>query len=238
VASKLNILNYFLLLANKITSTNSVLGMTDVSSLTLIQLVNMMGIRSTDFAFDQPEVQAIINIKDKVGKYDLLLAPQFYNEGALILGHLFQIPIITISTLGFSNFFSQLVGIVSPWSYVPHGFMPYSDRMYLWERIGNVAISGAEDLIREFSYYPKQNAILTKHFSRLLNRVPTVKELERNISAILLNNYMPLISPRPISFNMVLVGGLHIQPPKDLPGNLQKFLDKATHGAIYFSFGL
>ncbi|XP_016952990.1 UDP-glycosyltransferase UGT5 isoform X2 [Drosophila biarmipes] len=223
--------------AKDVTSTNSVVEMSDISSFTFIQLVNIMGIRSTDFAFEQPEVQAIINVKDKTGKYDLLLAPQFYNEGALILGHLYQIPIITISTLGFSNFFSQLVGIVSPWSYVPHGFMPYTDRMSLWERIGNIGISGAEDLLRKFSYYPMQNAVLTKHFSHLLDRVPTIKELERNISAILLNNYMPLISPRPISFNMILVGGLHIQPPKLLSHDLKSFLDEARHGAIYFSLG-
>ncbi|KAH8348067.1 hypothetical protein KR084_003641, partial [Drosophila pseudotakahashii] len=221
----------------EMTNTNSVLEMTDLSSWTFIQLVNIMGIRSTDFAFEQPGVQALINEKNKAGKYDLLLAPQFYNEGALILGHLYQIPIITMSTLGFSNFFSQLVAIISPWSFVPHGFMPYTDRMSLWERIGNVAISGAEDLLREFSYYPQQNAILEKHFANLLDRVPTVKELERNISVILLNNYVPLISPRPISFNMIPVGGLHIQPAKDLPANLQKFLDDASHGAIYFSLG-
>jgi len=196
-----------------------------------------MGIHSTDFAFEQPEIQAFINQKDKVGRYDLLLAEQFFNEGALILGHLYQIPIITVSTFGNANYLSQLFGIVSPWSYVPHVYMEYTDRMSLWERIGNVAISGAEDLTREFSYYPGQDAVLKKHFSKLLDRVPTIKELERNISAILLNTYMPLASARPMSYNMIPVGGLHIQPPKALPEHIQKFLDEANHGAIYFSLG-
>ncbi|XP_017033184.1 UDP-glycosyltransferase UGT5-like [Drosophila kikkawai] len=221
----------------ELTNTNTVLEMSDLPNLTFVRLVYIMGLRSTDFAFEQPGVKELINAKDKVGKYDLLLAPQFYNEGALILGHLYQIPIITTSSYGFANFFSQMVGIVSPWSFVPNAFMPYSDRMTLWERIGNVANSGIEDLMREFSYYPKQDAILQKHFSKLLDRVPSVKELERNISAILLNNYMPLASPRPISYNMIQVGGLHIQSPKTLPEDLQKFLDGATHGAIYFSLG-
>jgi len=90
-----------------------------------------MGIHSTDFAFEQPEIQAFINQKDKVGRYDLLLAEQFFNEGALILGHLFQIPIITVSTFGNANYLSQLFGIVSPWSYVPHVYMEYTDRMSL-----------------------------------------------------------------------------------------------------------
>ncbi|EDV55428.2 uncharacterized protein Dere_GG20795 [Drosophila erecta] len=221
----------------ELSNKNTVLEMTDLPSFAFLRLVNVMGIHSTEFAFEQPEVQAVINEQNKVGKYDLLLAEQFFNEGALILGHLYQIPIITVSTFGNANYFSQMFGIVSPWSYVPHAFMPYTDRMSLWERIGNVAISAAEDLIREFSYYPGQDAVLKKHFSKLLDRVPTVKELERNISAILLNTYVPLASSRPMAYNMIPVGGLHIQPPKALPEHLQKFLDGATHGAIYFSLG-
>ncbi|KAH8269649.1 hypothetical protein KR018_012619 [Drosophila ironensis] len=224
-------------LVKELTNTQTVLEMTDVNKLTFLRMVNVMGTHSTDFAFEQPEVQAIINAKDKVGKYDLLLVEQFYNEGALILGHLYQIPTITVSTFGFANYLSQLFGIVSPWSYVPHLYMPYTDRMSLWDRVGNVAMSGIEDLLRRYSYYPEHDAILRKHFSNKLDRVPTVKELENNISAILLNSYMPMTSPRPIAFNMIPVGGLHIQPPKALPENLQKFLDGATHGAIYFSLG-
>ncbi|XP_052854405.1 UDP-glycosyltransferase UGT5-like [Drosophila gunungcola] len=221
----------------ELANTNSVIEMTKVSSYTYLQMLHVMGISNTDFVFDQPEVRDLFNANEKVGQYDLLLAGQFYNEGALILGHLFQIPIVTVSTFGFTNYYSQLAGIVSPWSYVPHGFMPYTEHMSLWDRIGNVAISGFEDLYREFSYYPKQNAILKKHFAKLLDRVPTIKELERNISAMLLNTYMPLASARPVSYNMILVGGLHIEPPKALPEHLQKFLDGAEHGVIYFSLG-
>ncbi|KAH8362558.1 hypothetical protein KR200_004605 [Drosophila serrata] len=221
----------------EMTQKSTVLEMTDVDNLTFLRVVQVMGIHSTDFAFEQPEVQALINAKDKVGKYDLLLAEQFFNEGALILGHLYQIPMITVSTFGFANYLSQLFGVVSPWSYVPHAYMTYTDKMSLWERIGNVAICGAEDLIREFSYYPNQDAILRRHFSNKLDRVPSVKELERNISAVLLNSYMPLASARPTSYNMIQVGGLHIQSAKALPEDLKQFLDGATHGAIYFSLG-
>ncbi|KAH8331593.1 hypothetical protein KR074_007669, partial [Drosophila pseudoananassae] len=221
----------------ELTNTNTILEMTDVNRLTFLRMVYVMGTHSTDFAFDQPGVQAVINAKDKAGKYDLLLVEQFYNEGALILGHLYQIPVITVSTFGYANYLSQLFGIVSPWSYVPHLYMPYTDRMSLWDRVGNVFMSATEDLMRRYSYYPEHDAILQKHFSHLLDRVPTINELERNISAILLNQYVPLASPRPIAYNMIPVGGLHIKPSKALPENLQNFLDGATHGAIYFSLG-
>ncbi|KAH8407726.1 hypothetical protein KR222_011450 [Zaprionus bogoriensis] len=221
----------------KMSQAKTVLDMTDVSTLTFIRMAYVMGLESTEFAFEQPEVLKLIQAKDKVGKYDLLLAEQFFNEGALLLGHLYQIPIVTISTFGFANYMSSLVGIVTPWSYVAHGWKPYTDRMTFTERLDSVYNSFTEELLRTFWYYPAQDAILQKHFANQIPNLPSAKQLERNISAILLNTYMPLEAPRPISFNMIPVGGLHIQPEKPLPKALQSFLDEAEHGVIYFSLG-
>ncbi|EDW02190.1 GH20037 [Drosophila grimshawi] len=215
----------------------SVLDMRDIDTLTFIKMVMVMGSETTNFAFEQKEVLNLINAKNKVGKFDLLLAEQFFNEGALLLGHLYQIPIITIFTFGFANYLSPLVGIVTPWSYVSHGWKPYSDRMSLSERIDNVYCSVMEDIIRQFWYYPEQNEILQRHFSKQFKDLPTIKQLESNISVILLNAHMPLEPPRPLSFNMIPVGGLHIKPAQPLPTEMQKFLDEAEHGAVYFSLG-
>ncbi|KAH8357217.1 hypothetical protein KR084_010041, partial [Drosophila pseudotakahashii] len=218
--------------------TNSAVDMIDFSKLTHMRLGQHIGIKSTDLALAHPPVQELIHAKDKRGKFDLLLAEQFYNEGALMLGHLYQIPVITVATFAYANYFSQIFGYINPLSYVPNVYLSCTDRMTLWERLENVVISTAEDVLREVSYYPAQDAIIRKHFgSQLLPQVPTVKQLERNISAILLNSYMPLTSPRPMTSNMISVGGLHIQPPKPLPGHIKSFLDGAEFGAIYFSLG-
>ncbi|KAH8242766.1 hypothetical protein KR032_001882, partial [Drosophila birchii] len=221
----------------QIMKTTSALDMVDVPKWKTMQLAQHIGIKSTDFALSQPEVQRLIHAKDKVGKYDLLLVEQFHNEGALMLGHLYQVPVISIATFAYANYFSQVFGFITPLSYVPNVFLSCTDRMTLWQRLENVIIGATEDLQREVFYYPEQDAIVRKYFGNLLPEVPSVKELERNISAIFLNSYMPLTSPRPMTFNMISVGGLHILPPKRLPGHIQKFLDEAEHGAIYFSLG-
>nr|NP_001097859.4 UDP-glycosyltransferase family 49 member B2 [Drosophila melanogaster]AAF55892.7 UDP-glycosyltransferase family 49 member B2 [Drosophila melanogaster] len=217
--------------------TKSALDMIDMSKLTHMRLAQHIGIKSTDFALAHPEVQELIYAKDKKGKFDLLLVEQFHNEGALMLGYIYEIPAITIATFAYANYFSQVFGFVNPLSYVPNVFLSCTDRMSLWERLENVVISTAEDVVREVSYYPQQDAVIRKHFSSLLPRVPTVKQLEQNISVILLNSYMPLTSPRPMSQNMISVGGLHILPPKPLPEHIKNYLDNAEHGAIYFSLG-
>ncbi|KAH8261353.1 hypothetical protein KR044_007857, partial [Drosophila immigrans] len=221
----------------EITQAKSVFDMKDVSTLTYVRLCFVMGLESTEFAFKQPEVMKLIDEKDKVGKYDLLLAEQYYNEGALFLGHLYQIPIVTVSTLAIGNYLSGLVGTVTPWSHVPHGWKPYMDHMLLMERIDSVFTCAIEEIMRTFWYYPRQDAMMQQLFAHKFDSVPSIKQLERNISALLLNTYMPLEAPRPVSFNMIQVGGLHIQKPQPLPADMQKFLDEAKHGAIYFSLG-
>ncbi|XP_017959648.2 UDP-glucuronosyltransferase 2C1-like isoform X2 [Drosophila navojoa] len=220
-----------------LTSAKSALDMTDISTITFLRVAYTMGLSSTNFAFEQKEVQNLITAKDKLGKYDLLLAEQFFNEGALILGHLYQIPIITVTTFGYSNYLSSLTGIINPWSYVAHGWKPYTNRMSLMERIDSVFCSFTEEMMRYFWYYPTQNEILQRQLSWQFKDLPTIKQLERNISVILLNSYMPLEAPRPSAFNMIPVGGLHIKPAKPLPTNIKKFLDEAKDGAIYFSLG-
>jgi len=144
------------------TDAKTVLDMRDVPTLNFIKMCAVMGLENTDFVFEQPELLKLINAKDKIGKYDLLLAEQWYNEGALILGHLYQIPTITMTTFSFANYLSPLVGIVTPWSYVPHGWKPYRDRMTLMERIDNVYVSLSEEILRTFWYYPAHDAILKK----------------------------------------------------------------------------
>ncbi|EDW96273.1 uncharacterized protein Dyak_GE24978 [Drosophila yakuba] len=215
----------------------SALDMIDMTKLTHMRLAQHIGIKSTDFALAHPEVQELIHAKDKEGKFDLLLVEQFYNEGALMLGYLYEIPVITIATFAYANYFSQVFGFVNPLAYVPNVFMASTDRMSLWERLENVLLSTAEDVVREVSYYPQQDAVIRKHFGLILPQVPTVKQLEQNISVILLNSYLPLTSPRPMTQNMISVGGLHILPTKSLPEHIGSYLDNAEHGAIYFSLG-
>nr|XP_036672845.1 UDP-glycosyltransferase UGT5 [Drosophila suzukii] len=218
-------------------NTKSALDMIDLSGMTHMRLAQHIGIQSTDFALAHPEVQDLIYAKDKIGKFDLLLAAQFYNEGALMLGHLYQVPVITVAAFAYANYFSKIFGSINPLSYVPNTVTGRTDRMTLWERLENVVFSTAEDVLREVSYYPAQDAIIEKYFGKLLPEVPTVKQLERNISVLLINSYMPLTYPRPMALSMISVGGLHIQPPRDLPANIKKFLDDAEFGAIYFSLG-
>lgn len=59
----------------------------------------------------------------------------------------------------------------------------------------------------------------------------------KNVSLVLVNHHFSTSSIRPFVANMIEIGGIHVQPVKPLPDDLQKFLDSAEEGVILFSMG-
>lgn len=63
-------------------------------------------------------------------------------------------------------------------------------------------------------------------------------ELQANhLSLLLINNYVPLLTPRPLLQQIVPAGGLHIRGPRELPWNLKRFIEDSRPGVIYMHLG-
>uniref|UniRef100_A0A1I8P863 UDP-glucuronosyltransferase n=1 Tax=Stomoxys calcitrans TaxID=35570 RepID=A0A1I8P863_STOCA len=216
---------------------DNIFDLTTIGVLDYHYMLEVIGLTTTEHALKQPKIQELINHPHPRGEYDLLLCEQFYQEPFLALAHLYDIPVVTSGTLGFENHMSQMMGLLSPWSFIPHGFTDYSDRMTFKERLLNTYYSLGEDILREFHYFPQMDRMVQKYFGHLNVSIPSVSKMEKNISVMLLNSHIPLSAPVPLVPGMVFVGGMHIYPPKKLPQDIQQFLDEAPEGAIYFSLG-
>ncbi|XP_037926212.1 UDP-glycosyltransferase UGT5-like isoform X1 [Hermetia illucens] len=221
--------------AKHLFKTDDLFSLTEMTTSDFIQLVHLIGLTTTDYALKHPKVQELLH--DKKLEFDLLLAEQFYQEAFLALAYKYKVPVVTMATLGFGNYMSQMMGFITPLSFVPHGYLTFDDQMTLYERFVNTYISLYEDFDREMIYFPKQDALVKKYFSHLESPIPSVSKMEKNISVILLNSHIPLTTPRPSVPGMIQVGGLHVKEPKPLPKDIKQFLDGAENGAIYFSLG-
>lgn len=111
----------------------------------------------------------------------------------------------------------------------------YSDKMSFFERIHNTFISLTDCAIRRFIHFPKQMEIAEKHFGQLGN-LPSIDNLVKNVSVILLNMHEFFLPSRPSMPGIVYIGGAHIEKPKPIPTELQTFLDEAKNGAIFFNY--
>lgn len=194
-----------------------------------------VGLLTSEHALNNQKVKNLIRSKSK--KFDLVIMEQFFHESFLMFGHKFQAPIVTLGTFGYADNMDRSMGIMTPWSFVPHIALPYKDRMNFWERCHNVFVSVVDLIGRRWYYLPEQQKLAEKYFKDVPGPLPSLLKLERNVSLMLINSHISIDAPRPRMPGLVDVGGIHIKPTKPLPKNIKDFLDGAKHGAIYFSLG-
>lgn len=114
--------------------------------------------------------------------------------------------------------------------------LAYSDNMSFTERFHNTIVSITDWIVRRWITIPAHDQIAHKYFKHL-DEIPSIDELQQNVSIIFVNSHRSLAPPRPSLPHVIDIGGSHIKPPKPLPADIQQFLDAATDGAIYVSFG-
>lgn len=143
-----------------------------------------------------------------------------------------------LGTYGYSDFMDRMMGGLTPYSFVPHMVLSdYDDQMSFFQRCHNLLFSITDILIRKLYYLPIMDKMARDHFSELEGPLPSIAELEKSVSMVFVNSHFAMIKPRPMMPGMVNIAGVHIEPVKTLPKELQKFLDSAEHGVIYMSLG-
>uniref|UniRef100_A0A182Q9J2 UDP-glycosyltransferases domain-containing protein n=1 Tax=Anopheles farauti TaxID=69004 RepID=A0A182Q9J2_9DIPT len=196
-----------------------------------------LGLETAEHAFESANVRTFLRTEGL--QFDLLLAEQFVQESFLMFAHKYQIPIVTINTLGHADYIDRAFGLLTPWSFVPHFMLQYDDQMSITERAYNVVLSVWDALCRKFYYLPAQTRLAEKYFGRVSEAgvLPSLEDLERNVSVVLMNNHIISSRPRPRINGMIDIAGVHIRKPKQLPPIVKNFLDSSPTGVIYINFG-
>lgn len=76
---------------------------------------------------------------------------------------------------------------------------------------------------------------ITNRFFPMIDRSPL--ELLNKIEFLMINTHPALGFVRPLVPTTIQLGFIHIEPPKPLPTDLQRYLDISKNGVIYMSLG-
>ncbi|XP_058818775.1 UDP-glycosyltransferase UGT5-like [Topomyia yanbarensis] len=208
------------------------------SDLNNLFLYWRLGLATSRHGLEADNVQKFLKRDDL--HFDLIVSEQFFQDSWLMFAYKYNAPIVTISTYGYSDFMDRAMGLLTPWSCVPHMLLDYEHGMNFFQRSYNVFLSTLDYILREYYYMPEMNKMAKEFFSELEEQrgpLPTIQSLEKSISVILVNSHPTLAKPRPTMVTLVSIGGAPIRAPKALPQELQRFMDEAEHGVIYFSLG-
>lgn len=170
--------------------------------------------------------------------FDIVIVEPMFCEEILGLGHHFGAPIISIAPVFESTEMNGFTAMPALKSFMPTIYMRYTDKMNFWERLHNMFCYLAINYVSKPLNWPNIQKNYELMFAGTEN-LPSLAELKKNVSLIILNSH-PAISPsRPLMPNMIEVGGLGVKPDEvePLPNDLQVFLDEAQFGAVYFSLG-
>ncbi|XP_021940882.1 UDP-glucuronosyltransferase 2B15-like isoform X1 [Zootermopsis nevadensis] len=198
---------------------------------TTVKIVSELGVTGCEKTLSHPPVQKLMNSKEK---FDLVITELFNTDCYVGFAYKFKVPFISIVTTPLLPWgYERFANPDNP-AYIGNIFLGHSDRMSFLERLVNTVYM--KILQWEYHYWfdmPSQ-MIARKYFGETL---PPLADIVRNTSLVLVNRHFTLNQPVPNVPAVIEVGGLHVEVPKKLPEDIDKYLNESEHGAIFFSLG-
>ncbi|XP_031635700.1 UDP-glucuronosyltransferase 1-3-like [Contarinia nasturtii] len=195
-------------------------------------LLNKMGIKTCEIAFNSTSVQKILNTKPK---YDVILLEQFNNDCMVAIAWKIQAPVIALSSCLLMPWHYDRFGNPLIPSYIPALFTAYTDKMNFIERLNNWITVNVLKLMYHYIAMPATDEIIQKYMKN--DNIPAISELVKETSLMFTNSHYSLSGSRPNVPNVIELGGIHIKEEQPLDAELKTFLDSATDGVIYVSWG-
>jgi glucuronosyltransferase len=160
---------------------------------------------------EHPKVQELISSNNK---FDLIITEILGPDCMNGFSYRFDAPIISIISSVILPWGNDRVGNPDHPGYIPNYFLPYPQHMTLGQRLKNLVFTEALKLgMYVFAEIPAEK-LSKRYFGQA---TPTLSELTKKTSLILVNSHFSLNNPRPTVPGFVEVGGLHIQSGGKLP---------------------
>ncbi|CAG9786685.1 unnamed protein product [Diatraea saccharalis] len=218
------------------TERPNVFTMTEISAEEFHNLILWRGgLAFTEMALNSSQVRQFL-VEDN--KFDLVISEQFYQEAMYTLALKYQAPLVLVTTFG--NCMRHNIATRNPLqlaTVIPE-FLQLTDPTSFWGRLRNVYFTFYEFVWWRYWYLVEQEQLAKKYIPGLPNHLPSLYDIQRNVSLLMINSHFSFDSAIAYLPNIVEIGGVHLSHSiEKLPKDLQTLLDKATDGVIYVSFG-
>ncbi|CAG9834242.1 unnamed protein product [Diabrotica balteata] len=184
----------------------------------------------TELTLNHTKTQQLLQDKPK---YDVVIVTQFNFEALKGIAPHLGAHLVVFNNHGAGSWVNHLVGNPSLPSYAAELILGFSGQMDFKQRLINTLFSIAQYVNLNVFLYPRHSELMHKYISKDIDFYKVIY----NTSLVLLNSHISLAKSGALVPCMRDIGGFHVQPPKKLPEDLQKYLDDAKDGVIYFSMG-
>ncbi|XP_012232546.2 UDP-glycosyltransferase UGT5-like [Linepithema humile] len=199
----------------------------------LLRALNVRSVIISDETLSHPVMQRLIS-PNSGEKFDLIIVQSIFYDSLYALSVRFNAPIIAISSIPLLSWQHFVFGNPLLAAYSPNSLTNLDENMNLWERFVNLYSSLYQIYWYWYELIPAHEKISRKHFG---DSVPPVHQLISNIT-LLLSNFHPFIYPRANIPAIIPISGYRpVSQKEGLPQDLEKILNDAKQGYVYFSLG-
>ncbi|XP_068907170.1 UDP-glycosyltransferase UGT5-like [Tenebrio molitor] len=185
----------------------------------------------TEVQLSHPEVQELLRNNTHY-EFDLLLV-EFLWPVMYGFKDIFNCPMVGIASLGLTATANEAIGNPSNPALDPEFTLPFSMNLSFKERVVSTIFQFLFKVGAQVSLRPKMEKIKQKFFGDIRR----TEVLAKDVSLVIVNSNLALQNVKPLVPAFIDISGIHIKPKKPLPNDLQKYLDSAKEGVIYFSLG-
>lgn len=189
------------------------------------------GLRSCKVALNSPLIAQLLS---SPLRYDVIILEHFSNDCIAAVAHLLDAPVIALSSCAIMPWHYKRMGTPFINPIMPMNFLPYTDQMNFVARLNNFLHFYIVNALYNFITQPATDALISQRFGFGL---PTINEIVKNTSLMLINQHHSLTGSRPYAPNVVEVGGLQMGTAKSLPPHLERIFHASNQGVIYISWG-
>ncbi|KAJ3642467.1 hypothetical protein Zmor_025253 [Zophobas morio] len=192
--------------------------------------INQMNYMLTEFLLSHDKVQNLLKSQQH---FDVVILYYYFNDALLALAHHFKAPVVLFASMPLYVSESFLLSHPAPSSYVPNIILKHTGHMDFWQRLETSFYDTCMILYYQWAMLPKHQKLV----ETFIPGKPDLYKILNNESVILINSHVSVNEAVPMVPNAIEIGGFHIEDPKPLPNDLQKFLDDSLNGVIIFSMG-
>ncbi|XP_023025286.2 UDP-glucosyltransferase 2 [Leptinotarsa decemlineata] len=166
-------------------------------------------------------------------EFDLILVESLHPL-VFSFGARFKAPIIAVSSIEvFVYIYDIFANPTHPISN-PDMMMYFEREPSFIERIRSLTHNVVSRLCYYWWILPQSDVLARMYFGE---DMPDLEKIISNTSLLLINRNPIMHSPRPNVPTVIEIGQMHIREKKNLPEDLQTYLDSSEKGVVYFSLG-
>lgn len=165
------------------------------------------GLGTTEMTLNSTEVQDFLA---EDNSFDLVISEQFFQESLYILAHKYKVPLVLVTTFG--NCMRHNIVTRNPLQMATtiSEFLDLKEPTSFRGRLRNLYFIVYEYVYWRYWYLEKQEALVRKYIPNLTEPVPSLYEMQKNASLILVNGHFSFDTPVAYLPNVVEIGGVHL----------------------------